>query len=257
MRSDVSAQHHQHHCPLHGSCDPLPPSILERYCEILAASSGRTSKPMNNPPQPVLIIYSHGRNPPLHPPPDLKYDLRNIPNPPKALRQVSDGRSKRLREHLLSEPRFIQRLEAVEQDILGAMESRLAEHAASAKEPGLELENTESEDPEIDNSEVERDKDTCNARDNNETAKHAADASVGNEEPDPLSAEKEVVLRVGCNCALGHHRSVAFVEELSRRAWPKEWAVHVVHRDIVKKRAGGTRRMQKATFRESIQEAYE
>ena len=42
----------------------------------------------------------------------------------------------------------------------------------------------------------------------------------------------EAVLRVGCNCALGHHRSVAFVEELARRKWPRNWSVQLIHRDI-------------------------
>lgn len=31
--------------------------------------------------------------------------------------------------------------------------------------------------------------------------------------------EDVFILRVGCNCALGHHRSVAFVCELAARPW--------------------------------------
>jgi hypothetical protein len=38
-------------------------------------------------------------------------------------------------------------------------------------------------------------------------------------------------LRLGCFCARGYHRGVAFVEELARRAWAEEWGVEVVHRD--------------------------
>jgi hypothetical protein len=57
---------------------------------------------------------------------------------------------------------------------------------------------------------------------------------------------KGVTLRVGCNCALGHHRSVAFVCELAARPWPKDWVVEVIHRDLEKKRSGGAREKQKA-----------
>jgi hypothetical protein len=39
-------------------------------------------------------------------------------------------------------------------------------------------------------------------------------------------------LVVSCFFAMGHHRSVAFVEELSRMRLPKEWDVQVLHRDI-------------------------
>lgn len=55
-----------------------------------------------------------------------------------------------------------------------------------------------------------------------------------------------VVLRLGCNCALGHHRSVAFVCELVRRDLPKDWLVEVEHRDLDKNRAGGARERQEA-----------
>ncbi|KAF2683510.1 hypothetical protein K458DRAFT_419109 [Lentithecium fluviatile CBS 122367] len=194
---------------------------------------------MSRPPQPVLIIYSHGRNPPLQPPPDLKYDLRNIPNPPKALRDVSDGCSKRLREHLLSEPKFNQRLELVEQEVLTAMESKLAEYAPSSTVESIPEDQGHAN--EHDSLPEEKDSRTNSSwviDDRNE------------EEPKATSADNEVILRVGCNCALGHHRSVAFVEELARRDWPKEWQVQVEHRDLHVKRAGRTRAKQKSIFRE-------
>lgn len=199
---------------------------------------------MSTPLQPVLIIYSHGRNPPLHPPPHLRYDLRNIPNPPKELRAVSDGRSKRIREHLLSEPKFVQRLEAVERDILRTMEAKIAEHAAQLI--GSELEECTSVDVAKEEEEGHEDE------------SRALGAEQENEElSEASSSDHEVILRVGCNCALGHHRSVAFVEELSRRSWPKEWQVLVVHRDLEKKRAGGARKMQKASFREKRRNMWE
>ncbi len=42
----------------------------------------------------------------------------------------------------------------------------------------------------------------------------------------------EAVLSVAAFCARGHHRSVAFVEELATRSWPSGWEVRVVHREL-------------------------
>ncbi|ORY12157.1 hypothetical protein BCR34DRAFT_309516 [Clohesyomyces aquaticus] len=180
--------------------------------------------------QPILIIYSHGRSPPLDPPPELKYDLRSISNPPKALRDVSDGRSKPIREHLLSEPKFVTKLEAVERDIREAMESKIAEFTSKSKDEGAVP--------------VEEQKD-----DHNE-AQHIDVEDAESESEDIQGSENEVLLRVGCNCALGHHRSVAFVCELAQRPWPKAWHVEVVHRDLGTKRSGGARARQKASWKD-------
>jgi len=43
-------------------------------------------------------------------------------------------------------------------------------------------------------------------------------------------------LRIGVSSEMGRDRSVAFVEELSRRKWPVEWAVEVLHRDVDRQR---------------------
>jgi hypothetical protein len=194
--------------------------------------------------QPVLILYSHGRNPPLHPPPDLKYDLRSIPNPPKALRSVSDGRSKRLREHLLAEEKFVQRLGAVEEEIKNAMEGRLAEWAKSQGEKakgndldGVEIVNkTENGEDDVELKEEDQESDE--------------EDDDGESSDSDSRGEDAVVLRVGCNCALGHHRSVAFVCELASKPWPKDWTVEVVHRDLERKRSGGSREAQKANWKD-------
>jgi hypothetical protein len=37
-----------------------------------------------------------------------------------------------------------------------------------------------------------------------------------------------VTLSVAAFCARGHHRSVAFVEDLATRAWPPEWEVRLL-----------------------------
>ena len=158
--------------------------------------------------RPVLILYSHGRTPPLNPPPDLKYDLRSIPNPPKNARDAHDGRSKRLREHLLGELKFVQKLDEVESEILEAMEVRIAETAEK-----------------LENDQDRRD-------DGEESGENGEEGYKSLEEDEDGHDPTEAVLRVGCNCALGHHRSVAFVEELARRKWPRNWSVQLIHRDI-------------------------
>ena len=202
-------------------------------------------------PQPILILYSHGRQPPLNPPPDLKYDIRSIANPPKALRDVSDGRSKRLRSHLLSMPEFAEKLDAVEREIILAMQKKIVEYEIhpDAENGGVE------EDEQAQHADLaERGEDG----DEDERAQHEELAERGEEEEEeeeedededdnenPL-LESQVILRVGINCALGHHRSVAFVCELATRSWPKDWMVEVVHRDLEKKRGGGARERQKA-----------
>ena len=162
--------------------------------------------------RPILILYSHGRTLPLNPPPDLKYDLRSIPNPPKNARDAHDGRSKRLREHLLGELKFVQKLDEVESEILEAMETRIAE-------------TTEK----LENDQDRRD----DGEESGEDGEEEGHRSSEDEEEDKDEHDStEAVLRVGCNCALGHHRSVAFVEELARRKWPRNWSVQLIHRDI-------------------------
>ena len=41
-----------------------------------------------------------------------------------------------------------------------------------------------------------------------------------------------MVLRVGCLCVSGHHRSVAFAELLAKVEWPTSWRVEVQHRNL-------------------------
>lgn len=40
------------------------------------------------------------------------------------------------------------------------------------------------------------------------------------------------VLRISSFCVAGHHRSVAFAEELAELRWPEGWQVRVYHRDL-------------------------
>ncbi|KAK3316848.1 hypothetical protein B0H66DRAFT_306556 [Apodospora peruviana] len=157
-------------------------------------------------PLAVLLLTSHAHSPPLQPPPRLKYDLRSIDNPPKALRDSHTGVSKRLREHLLSHQDFNDLLDRVEADIRLAMSEALDAQ------------------------------DHAEAKDN----------------------EEETVLSVAAFCARGHHRSVAFVEELAAKSWPSGWEVRVIHRDLHKAkstqkgkqhgRGGGSARKQVGGF---------
>lgn len=67
--------------------------------------------------QPILVLISHSHRRPLSHPPDLKFDLRKVSNPPKHIRDAYDGRSKRLREHLMHMEDFASLLEAAKSSI--------------------------------------------------------------------------------------------------------------------------------------------
>ena len=47
-------------------------------------------------------------------------------------------------------------------------------------------------------------------------------------------AGETAIVRVGCLCGSGHHRSVAFAEKLGQVRWCEqgEWEVRVKHRDL-------------------------
>lgn len=72
-------------------------------------------------PLAILLLTSHAHAPPLQPPAHLKYDLRSVENPPKALRDSHTGLSKRLREHLRSHRDFCELLDRAESEIREAM----------------------------------------------------------------------------------------------------------------------------------------
>jgi hypothetical protein len=63
--------------------------------------------PAELPSRPfTLVLVSHSHAHPLLLEPHLKFDLRKTSNPPKHIRDAYDGRSKRLREHMLSNDEF-------------------------------------------------------------------------------------------------------------------------------------------------------
>jgi len=70
-----------------------------------------------------LVLISHSHAPPLLPEPHLKFDLRKTSNPPKHIRDAYDGRSKRLREHMLSSDDFYALLDTAQARIEEQMPS--------------------------------------------------------------------------------------------------------------------------------------
>jgi RNase adaptor protein for sRNA GlmZ degradation len=67
--------------------------------------------------QPILVLISHSHRRPLSLSPDLKFDLRKVSNPPKHIRDAYDGRSKRLREHMMHMEDFTSLLNTAKQSI--------------------------------------------------------------------------------------------------------------------------------------------
>ncbi|KAG4432457.1 hypothetical protein IFR05_012047 [Cadophora sp. M221] len=184
---------------------------------------------------PVLVLISHGHAPPLNPRPQLKFDVRNLANPPKHIRDNLNGTSWRLQEWMLSDPKFGERRDAIKKEIEEEMKRMTAEHEKEDvlklgydtdkltldANGGLDKEQREpppkgvksEEAPEVDSS-----------------ISSEADSSSGETDQDDPST-----LRVGIFCAMGRHRSVALVEELAKMSWPG-WQVEVEHRDLNKKR---------------------
>lgn len=158
-------------------------------------------------PQQTLILVSHAHARPLSHPPDLKYDLRKISNPPKHIRDAYDGRSKRLREHMLHDDAFIRLLETARTDVEAQVASLLTSDGTA---------NAPRQAPHDDQVPVQSDA-----------------SSIG--------SQRNAELIVSCFCERGKHRSVAFVEELSRVKWPKEVAVEVCHRDVEENRKKSNR----------------
>jgi len=85
----------------------------QSHYNITMDESPPTQNPINpTPEQPILILISHSHRHPLSPAPNLKFDLRKVSNPPKHIRDAYDGRSKRLREHMMHMEDFTSLLEA-------------------------------------------------------------------------------------------------------------------------------------------------
>jgi RNase adaptor protein for sRNA GlmZ degradation len=169
---------------------------------------------------PLVILISHAHAPPLNPSPDLRYDLRTVPNPPKAIREGYTGVDKRLREHMRQYDAFGELLVRAEGDIRRVLVAMIAEKRYS---------DVAVEDEDGYGGVAHRDGE-------DEVYDGGSDVDNGIDEDD---ANNGPVLRVGVFCERGQHRSVAFVEELARLDWPKEWEIQILHRDLGKERGVG------------------
>lgn len=162
-----------------------------------------------------LVFVSHARRPPFLPRPTLEFDLRTIGNPPKHIRDAYDGRSKHLRDHMLSNGEFMGLLRTakveIEEKIFALMRGNVGE---CCQQPTAEC---------CENSMLASDK-------------HYIASKLTS-----YSGENELQLVVGCCCERGKHRSVAFAEELSRADWPSAWEVEIYHRDVDEDRKKASR----------------
>ncbi|EWC44341.1 hypothetical protein DRE_01167 [Drechslerella stenobrocha 248] len=165
----------------------------------------------------VVITSSGAHYGPLSPPAALRYDLRNITNPPRQLRGNLDGRSKKLRDHLTSDADFLQLLETIHRDILRHVErlqAPLQDDDKGTSPATQQLQQNSLQEPEPD--------------------------ALDNQGPSEPSVDKEPengrTLTVNCLCELGRHRSASMAEELARLRWPPDIDVQVFHRDIDKDR---------------------
>ncbi|KAF7972443.1 hypothetical protein HWV62_18024 [Athelia sp. TMB] len=209
-------------------------------------------------PTVLLTLTSFALAIPLQPTPDLKYDLRTLPSSEKHVRSKYDGRTKKFREWLSREEAYVDLLSKVENEVLakGRELEEEAKHEKADKEKAeaekAELAKADAEKAEQEKAEIEKAENgkvepevepQTPATDSAPEPSEAAESVAGDDDREVLGKAKEPVnlhvpknLRVGVSCEMGHHSSVAFVEELGRRKWPVEWAVEVVHRDVDKQR---------------------
>jgi hypothetical protein len=125
---------------------------------------------------------------------------------------------------LLAQEVFVTLLQRAETEVRGAMEQRIRAWEASRSAGAGAGGGSDEERP----SEHGAERDDAGGM----------GVDIGEDRP---------VVRVGAFCAMGKHRSVAFVHEAARRAWPREWEVRVEHRDVgaVKRSLGKARRRVK------------
>jgi RNase adaptor protein for sRNA GlmZ degradation len=188
---------------------------------------------------PRLVLISHRHSPPLIPAPQLRFDVRSLPNPPKHIRDAHNGTSKRLQEWMQTDQRFIIRRDEIASQIEAAMTTMGTAH---------EMKDTLKLGPQYDEERSGARGHSVGASEELEAKERNNDASEDEEEYSSsqesqddhttASRDDETTLRVGIFCAMGRHRSVAIVEGLAKLSWPG-WRVEVEHRDISKKHGAG------------------
>ncbi|KAK0120005.1 hypothetical protein ONS95_011423 [Cadophora gregata] len=180
---------------------------------------------------PVLTLISHGHAPPLDPQPQLRFDVRNLPNPPKHIRDAFNGTSRRLQEWMLSDTKFCGRRDAIRIEIEVEITKMNAE-----REQNAVLKSRHD---------AERDLGEAQGETQIEMNFSADQPEDGDAIPSGMDSRSEKAewadpsrLRVGISCAMGRHRSVAMVEELAKMSWPG-WQVELQHRDLNNKPGSG------------------
>jgi len=199
-------------------------------------------------PTVLITIASYAHAPPLQPLPDLQYDLRTFPSPsPEKYASKYDGRGKRAREWVNGESVYVDLLRKVEEEVL----RRGKELELEAEKEKAEREKAEREKEKEESEKAETEKKTAESAEKETPPVSAVTEATEKSEAELVEKIESLdldraevvkgippkVLRIGVSSEMGRDRSVAFVEELSRKKWPIEWAVEVLHRDVDKQRS--------------------
>jgi hypothetical protein len=195
-------------------------------------------------------LISHAHSPPLKPAPALKYDLRSCPNPPKQIRDTYTGVDKRLREHILAHEAFtaalLRRAEAEITQQMDAIKAQWLLAQTQVVKPGTTAALAPDEQTtksllvkvqgqgEDDNGNDDQEEDEEDDKEDDDDDGFDDDSEVDNTHNLPN-------LTIRAFCARGHHGSVAFVEELARKPWPRGWEIQVLHRNLHGDAAAGAK----------------
>ncbi|EKG12964.1 hypothetical protein MPH_09882 [Macrophomina phaseolina MS6] len=104
----------------------MPGTTNDTHPPPQSQSVGMSSEPL------LLCLVSHARSPPLHPKPALKFDLRSVPNPSRALRKSMTGKHATLRKELEKDPLFQAELGRARTTIKEAMAGFEADQQSAA-----------------------------------------------------------------------------------------------------------------------------
>ncbi|KAK6335187.1 hypothetical protein TWF718_010624 [Orbilia javanica] len=205
-----------------------------------------------------VTIYSSGAHyGPLKPAAPLRYDMRDVTNPPRQLRGSMDGRSKKLRDHLMNDKDFIALLETIQNDILQEIERLEKLECGKGKEVNVGVEGDKEAAP---TQEIQQGRDEAEQKCSIDAELHdkgnvppdeeetASEASISGDQCDSDN-ENGPTIFVNCFCQLGRHRSASMVEALARLKWPAGTDIEVIHRDIDKDRrsSGKQKRVGKSS----------
>lgn len=195
-------------------------------------------------PRQILDIYSHGSKlPPLDPPADIAFDVSKVPNPPGHLRYSHDGRHKRMRNWLMEEPAFVNLLSSAERAIRQAVYEKRHGTGHSPHHHSQHGSRDHSRDRRSITPETVARGATFEGLHeggavSSKDPSHGIRSAPHSRENSPRGYDRKTglpshrILRISSFCVAGHHRSVAFAEELARLRWPEDWEVRVHHRDL-------------------------